>query len=706
MSHLLKVLALSSLIALGGVLAIAAAPWIDIEQELGLPWLYAARGAVRAPDEVVVVAIDEASAQKLGVSEKPRDWPRSLHAELVRYLAQAGARVVAFDLTFDTSSHPAGQDAEFAAALSAAGNVLVTESVREDKLPLDGPGGRPGASVVIEKLVLPIPVIEAAVQGHAPFVVPKSSRVDEYWTFRGGAADAPTLPVLAAQFYAGERHQSSDADAPPEPQRERIHNALTYLHLSGETSYLNLYGPPHTIRTVPYFRVIEAARAQATPGDPHALGPTEFRGKAVFVGFSASSPGGQDRLRDDYRTVFSRADGLDVSGVELAATAFANLLEDRPLRPAGAAWQLAIVATWALMLAVVCHALRPSHAVAAAGVLVAVYLWGVYDRFAGAAWWWPSVIPIGVQVPLALFAGIWFHEREASRQREAIKEAFGYFLPSAMVDQLAHNIEAVSQANRLVFGSCLSTDVSKYTTLAEAMDPRQLGELLNEYFAELFVPVERSGGVVMDVVGDAMVAVWTAPVSNADIRRKACEAALEIVAAVDRFNAAPARRPPLPTRFGLHSGDILIGNVGASHHYEYRAVGDIINTASRLQGLNKVLGTRLLASVATVEGLDGLLTRPMGSFLLAGKATALQVVELLGLQISASPADARLCERFTKALTSYRSREWRDAAEQLTQILSEVPDDGPSRFLLTRCTELLARPPDDSWNPTIEVDAK
>ena len=704
MSHLLKVLALSSIIALGGVLAIAAAPWIDIEQELGLPWLYAARGAVRAPDEVVVVAIDEASAQKLGVSEKPRDWPRSLHAELVRYLAQAGARVVAFDLTFDTPSRPAGQDAEFAAALSAAGNVLVTESVREDKLPLDGSGGRPGASVVIEKLVLPIPVIEAAVQGHAPFVVPKSSRVDEYWTFRGGAADAPTLPVLAAQLYARAGESSRDADGLSMQQRERIRDALAYVHLAGETSYLNLYGPPRTIRTVSYFRVIESARAG--PGNPQALSAEEFRGKAVFIGFSASSPGGQDRLRDDYRTVYSHTDGLNLSGVELAATAFANLLEDRPLRPAGTAWALAIVAAWAVVLAAVCHTLRPARAVAAAAVLAALYLWLISDRFANAAWWWPSVTPIGVQLPLALFAGIWFHYRETNRERVAVKEAFGYFLPSAMVDQLAHNIAAVSKANRMVFGSCLSTDVSKYTTLAESMDPRQLGQLLNEYFAELFVPVERSGGVVMDVVGDAMVAVWTAPVSNAEIRRNACEAALEIVAAVDRFNAAPQRRPSLSTRFGLHSGDILIGNVGASHHYEYRAVGDIINTASRLQGLNKVLGTRLLASVATVEGLDGLLTRPMGSFLLAGKATALQVVELLGLQISASPADTRLCERFTKALTSYRSREWRDAAEQLSLILSEAPGDGPSRFLLTRCAELLAGPPDDSWTPTIEVDAK
>jgi adenylate cyclase len=258
----------------------------------------------------------------------------------------------------------------------------------------------------------------------------------------------------------------------------------------------------------------------------------------------------------------------------------------------------------------------------------------------------------------------------------------------------------------VVFGCCLSTDISKYTTLAEHMDPGQLAQLLNEYFAQLFVPVERSGGVVVDVVGDAMVAIWTAPSFNSEVRRNACEAALDIVAAVDRFNDAPQGRVSLPTRFGLHCGDILVGNVGASHHYEYRAVGDIVNTASRLQGLNKALGTRLLASAATVEGLDGLATRPLGSFLLAGKDTPLQVVELLGLQTNISLAQRRLCELFSGALMNYRSGQWRDAADQFAQILSERPGDGPSRFYLARCTELLQSPPDAIWNSTIAIELK
>src|SRR5207247_4736700 len=140
MSRLQRVLALALIIAAGGVLASALAPWIDVEQEIGLPWMYEARGSIGAPDDVLIVAIDEEWARRLGVSDRPRDWPRGLHAELVRYLAQGGARLIVFDLTFDAPSGQPEQDERFAAAIRVAGNVLVAESVRKQTLPLEGAG--------------------------------------------------------------------------------------------------------------------------------------------------------------------------------------------------------------------------------------------------------------------------------------------------------------------------------------------------------------------------------------------------------------------------------------------------------------------------------------------------------------------------------------------------------------------------------------
>lgn len=706
---------LGAIVTLGGLLAMALAPWFDVEQQFGLAWLYAARGERVAPAEVVIIAIDETSAQKLGVAARPRDWPRAMHGELVTALAHAGARLIVFDLTFDAPSPQPEDDARFADAIAAAGNVLVTHSLSRETRALAGSSGGEVATVVIERRTPPIPAVEKAVAGSASFVVPKSARVDAYWAVRNDLAE---LPTLALQRYLAPKPPSAGASfaapALPPALAARIRSSLMEMQALGDVHYFNLYGPPHTIRTVPYFEVIERSRAAAAlpassrgAASPPASTLAPFRDKAVFVGFSASTAAEQDRLRDDYRTVFSREDGFNTSGVELAATAFANGLEDRALRPASTGAQLAVLLAWAVVLAIIFRHLSPPLAVAAAGALAVAYLSAIEWSFAERAWWGPSIVPIAIELPLAILAGVWLHHRASGREREAIKEAFGYFVPTTVVDQLADNLNSMTSDNRVVFGCCLSTDVSSYTSLAERIDPRALGLLLNAYFAELFGPVERSGGVVIDVVGDAMVAIWTTPGTEAVLRRRACAATLEAAAAIDRFNRGPADRPPLPTRFGLHSGDLLVGHVGGSHHYEYRAVGDIVNTTSRLQGLNKVLGTRVLASAATLAGLEEFLVRPLGSFLFAGKSSVLDVVEMFD---TADPGGGVLSEpvlsTFAGALARYREGRWAEAGDGFAAVLAAVPDDGPSSLYHARCVRLLAEPRTPNWTPTIVVDTK
>ena len=119
-----------------------------------------------------------------------------------------------------------------------------------------------------------------------------------------------------------------------------------------------------------------------------------------------------------------------------------------------------------------------------------------------------------------------------------------------------------------------------------------------------------------------------------------------------------------------------------------------------------MLGTRLLASAATVEGLDGLLTRPLGSFRLAGKARDVPVVELVGFEASAAAADQVLCRRFSQAIDHYAAGQWPEAIDAFAQILSEWPADGPSLFYRQRCEALRADPPGAGWDPCIPVDAK
>ena len=175
-------------------------------------------------------------------------------------------------------------------------------------------------------------------------------------------------------------------------------------------------------------------------------------------------------------------------------------------------------------------------------------------------------------------------------------------------------------ANRqLLHGTCLFTDAEEYTTVSEALRPEELAGLMNDYYQAMFRVVERHGGMVSDTSGDSMVALWATTTPDSTSRIKACRAALEIVEAVAEFNLGRGGSQ-LPTRVGLESGEVLLGNIGAEQRFEYRAIGDhIVNTASRLQGLNRLLRTRVLVSAATVAGAPGLVTRNVGVFLLRGK---------------------------------------------------------------------------------------
>lgn len=650
-------------VAAFGVAALAADVEAGLDESVGLRLLYAARGPIAPPADVVVVALDEPSARTLGLPEQPRGWPRGLHAELVDHLARSGAAVIGFDLSFEAPAPDPRDDRRFAEAIARAGNVVLTARVRSETV-----GSGAGASLV-ETLYEPLPALAAAARGTATFLLPKAQRVQHYWPVRDGAVAGASLPVLAHDVATG-------ADAA----------TLSRRYASDPVRLLNFYGPPRTIDTRSYVDVLQAARGQTAAGS--------LRGKAVFVGYSAATPAGQDRLRDDYRTVYGRTDGLDLSGVEIAATAYANLVDGRWLRTPSLLSQMAVVALWGVLLGASAARLRPRLSAMALASAAAAWWLAALAAFVQANAWWPTVVPIVVQVPLALLGGFALQVRALARDREAVRRAIGYYLPDAIVEGLARGGGPVQGVDRELYGSCLASDVQGYTTVSESMSPRELAALMKDYFHALIPAVEQRGGSVVDLVGDAMIAVWTAPRPDRAVRLQACIAACAAVEAVRRFNEAGHARPPLPTRFGLHWGEMLVGVIGGGGHYEYRAVGDIINTASRIQDLNKRLGTRLLASAVSVDDLPEITVRPLGPFSLAGKAHSIEIVEIVApvpLPHDAPDGPGLLHARFARALDLMRRGDRGAAADEFAAVAAEWPEDGPSRYWAEQLREPLPR---------------
>jgi adenylate cyclase len=758
MTTWIKRLLFAFLVGLLGILTNLTPLGLRMEEDFGLPWLFQSRGAVSPPSDVVVVSIDRASADELGLPVTPSLWPRDFHARLIEKLSKAGAKAIAFDLRFDTPGEEPQHDVTLANAMNHAGNVVIVERLdREDpRLPADQPAhSYSGGSMVKSAALLPI-IADAAV-AHVSFPLPRVSRVNNYWTFKTDAGEAPTLPVVTLQLFAldayddfirllrevnlplalrvpdGEKAIAIEnlvltlrgifTDEPQLAQQvlaalnrdsyldwktRRLIRSLVSLYSGDETRYLNFYGPPRTVPTVPYYQALQIS----DDPQPTSSKGNDFRDKAVFVGFSAETQPEQDRIRDDYHTVFSRPDGLYLSGVEIAATAFANLLDDRPLRPLPLPLSLAAVFLWGSVIAIACTALpQPTTIVYGAlfvllGLgLICLYVYIAHRQFASAGNWLPLVVPL-LQVPVAVLGAVSLKYYDVKREREILKEAFAKFVPERVVSEILKSTGPITANSRLVHGACLATDADMYTALSEQMNPTQLGVLMNDYYAAMFEPVSRHEGIVSDVVGDAMLAIWaTSSGDESLLRRKACLACLDIAATLKRFNATKSR-PPLYTRIGLHSGEMLLGAVGALHHYEYRAVGDMVNTANRIQSLNKYMGTRLLVSEKVVEGLDDFLTRPLGRFLLAGRTSLVQVAELMGLKRDASSEQTWLAEIFAEAMLAYQTQDWPRSCRHFSEILSALPDDGPARFFLKRCQDYVKTAPVDQCEAGIRVEGK
>jgi adenylate cyclase len=752
MNRLSKALTLGLLTSLLGLLISVTPFGALLEENLGLDRLFTLRGARATPLEVALVTLDKESSDIFGLPNQPAKWPRSYHAQLIDNLTQQGARVIAFDLLFEEPRNTA-DDQRLAQSMRKARNVVLVEALKRETMPQDT-GSTITPAMTLERLVPPLPLFSASALATVPFPLPKVPvKVSRFWTFKPGASDAPTLPTTVLQAYALPAYnefralliQANEAYAarlPATPLQDpglqhliktvrelfnqdpalqekmlgilatsssanrHLLRALVNMYAGTNHPYLNLYGPPHTVTAIPYHRALSSSQG--------------FKDKAVFVGFSEQR---QPEQKDGFYTVFSQDDsGLDISGVEIAATAFANLLENSTVRPVSPAGHLALILLYGLLMGMACRWLPAAFALLASTTLVGGYFAFALYEFSTAAIWLPIAVPLLIQAPAALFTALLWRYIDAIKERRRLRENFGYYVPTNIVDKMSTGNATPGTTGELVHGVCLCTDAEKYTSLSETLPPEQLRTLMNAYYHALFTPVRQHGGMISDVVGDCMLALWTSPTPTTRLHQQACAAALDIETSVAHFNknlnkppatlvlpctsqgsARTATATTLPTRIGMHSGNVMLGNVGAVDHFEYRAVGDIVNTATRIQALNKQLGTKILASHDVLMDINGFLTREMGTFALAGKTQPITVYELMCHEHHATVSQLQIRQRFAEALAAFKDQKWTEAMQGFAATLQLDANDGPAQFYLNLCDSKKNRRRSDKLHGIIPV---
>jgi adenylate cyclase len=730
-----------------GILASLVPFVLDLEEKAGLDWLFTLRGPRMPPSDVVVVAVDKASADLLGLPVEPDKWPRLDHAHLIDRLVEAGASVIVLDIFF-AEARDAGDDAALASAIGKAGNVVLFAYTKKE---LSSPAGNSAGELIVQRLIPPVSPIAQSAMALAPFPLPVFPvKVSQFWTFTPATGDLPTLPLVALQLHAaaaypellnlinrskrpGEQplagaardlfpghgpvdsmralrsifrnepllarrlieNLADESQQHLSPRKQRLLRALIGMYDDGDSRYLNFYGPPQSITTLSYVRVLQPDGGLMKPQMP-----VDLHGKAVFVGYSERL---QPERLDEFYTVFSQKNGVHLSGVEIAATAFANLLENLPVTPLPRPAGFLLLAAWGLLIGAVARLLPVLPAVAAMTALSALYLGAAEVTFSHFALWPPLLVPLFLQAPFALFSATLWHYLEVRREREHIRTAFGYYLPSPVVDRLANEMAGGRAEGQLMYGTCLYSDAEHYTSLSEGLAPDALAELMNRYYESLFTPVRQQQGIISDIVGDAMLALWTSHTPEQAMRCNALEAARQIDESLNRSKDDSPRIPA--TRLGLHSGEIMLGSIGAIDHYEYRAVGDIVNSASRIQELNKMLGTRVLLSAQVLDGIDGFTTREVGTFLLRGKTRPLVIHELIGRRVTGAAEDiTQWFGLFDEALMAFRQADWKSSIDLFMQLVETRAEDRVSRFYLDLARRYQQRPPGDDWHGVVQLD--
>ena len=226
--------------------------------------------------------------------------------------------------------------------------------------------------------------------------------------------------------------------------------------------------------------------------------------------------------------------------------------------------------------------------------------------------------------------GSLLHHFRSEREQRWIKDAFSRYVSPNRVSHLVEHPDDMELGGRRQDCSFIFTDLAGFTTLMESIDPGEAVALLNAYLDEMIAIAFRHEGTLDRIVGDAVAIMFSAPVPQADHRARALACALDMDAFASRY-AADLQAKGIrfgKTRIGIHSGEVIVGNFGGSTMFDYRALGDPVNTASRLEAVNKHLGTNICLSAATLAGCPPeTVVRPVGKLVLKGKSQALQVYE-------------------------------------------------------------------------------
>ncbi len=654
-----------------------------------------------AASPTVVVALDEETFRTPPFEGTPSvTWTREI-GQVLTAIIDGGAKVVGFDIIFPTSIEQSavpfgdetlgarvrGFDRDYLRALATgarAGKVVLSQVQHQDHPVLPSPGQR-----------------AAVGQGRNIRALNVHSDPDDVIRRMplSFSVDGEQVPSMAAELAA----RASGGTLPQHVDSSVVPNTIP----------LNFAGGGDDIPTYS----LADLRACAEKGDKEFF-RRQFDGKVVLIGTvldvedrkitSKRFATGTEGSRAARCTPTSPAAAPkflrdSISGVYVHATAVNNLIRGDALIEFGrtftglAAFALAALATAATL------ALGP--AMAALATLGIALAWA-----AGATWTFHRAVVFPLVEPvlaafLALGMTVGYRFVVADKGKRLLRQSFSLYLAPAVIEKLMASNKPPVLGGEMRNITVYFSDIASFSSFAEKIAPTELVAAMNEYLTAMTDIIEAHGGFVDKYIGDAIVAVFGAPLDDPDHAKNAVRAALQCCTRLSDLNqvAAAFRGHKLQQRVGLNTGEALVGNIGSRRRFNYTVMGDMVNLASRLEGANKFFGTTIMASEATVAASGGAFEwRELDAIRVKGRAQAVEIFEPLGPAGEVSQEQAARANAYAEGLAQFRARDFAGAAAQF----AKFADDPPAARFLERAREFQRNSPGPDWEPVNALEEK
>ncbi len=582
---------------------------------------------------IVIVGVDDKSLQEIG----RWPWNRDNFSAIIDALETAGVKTIGFDISFfEQTDHDPSVDS----ALAKYANVIMVMEYTNFS-------STSGSLVGTSKLV---PVFRSPVKtGYANVFTDDDGIVRSLPSAIRDANASNAMPFSQAVLSDYQGLQIVPAD---------------------KKMVINYFGPPGRFPYASFSDVLQNKSG------------IDFNGKIVLVGATAAS------LRDTFLTPISRA--TPMPGVEVHANAIETLQSGMFLHYEDSLSVILSIIVLCILASLIIYKLRVVYSTVAIAILAIAYVFAaamIFDAGIIANIVYPVLSLISVYI--AHIAIFYVAEK---KQRSLVTNIFGKYVAKEVASEILKKAttEELDLKGEKRDITIMFTDIRKFTTISEKMQPHELVAFLNKYLSEMTEIIMKRKGVVDKYIGDAIMAFWGAPLDEKGHAALACEAALDMKKKLEESKSE------FKIGIGINTGEAIVGNMGSAQRVNYTVIGDSVNAASRIEGLNKEYGTMIILGEKTFKEISGYACRELDLIKVKGKEIPIRIYELLGRKSDVDEKTINMKNHFEAGLALYRKGEWKNAIEEFRAAQKILPD-APSDLFIKRC-QLLSKHAPEEWD--------